>query len=521
MAVKPSSHRLINIHVSAQGVSNKKFFSKTDPLCVMFTQAKHGWHEYGRTEVCWDILDPVWVRPFTFRVVPNKPELLRFEVYDIVEQFYDLKEQKLLGYAELDLAVLLHSPKHMLTLEIISVKTGEARGTLTVSFFDLHPSHGSLFFKMSCSGIKSSARVIRKANPFFVISRFSEHAEQYVAVYKSAVRSRTHVADWMNIELFKQFVCGGDLSTGIMVSVYDYRRRDTDNYIGHFTTTMRELVENRVSEFDIIDEDRKKFAGQFSIELLSDCESPRLFDYRLLGVQLSAMITIDFSASSVGLVYNNLGQHNNTGVFSYRYAVNDVCDLLMPLTMGQPYSAYAFADFHDGEHVKSLVKRKTSDVITNAGALLIFYEQMKRNCKFPKRASLAPVIEKARDDARRKWEDERTITVLCIITNGIFTDLQRAIDVLVESETEPLVVLLVVMGGTRRELERAFKHKKGHITDSQGRTTKRRVLKMVTYLQDKVYPDPRLPKKLMPSAKAMARNWLEITNFYESSHSEA
>ena len=515
MTIDPRSLRLINIHVSAECVLTKKLFSKRDPMCVLFTRTRRGWHEYGRTEVCWNILEPVWVRPFTFNVIPDKSELLRFEIYDVVEQFHDLKEQKFIGFAELDLFILLTSPSHSVSLDIVS-NSGEERGVLKVSFFDLSPSYGSLFFRMVAKGVKSSKRLIRKANPFFVIGRWLPEDQRYVAVYKSSVHSRTHQADWGKIELFKQFLCGGDLSTPIRISMYDCMSSDTNNYMGHFDTTLEELVKAGETEFDIVNEQDGKFNGTFTATLLENCESPRLFDYRLMGVQISAAIAIDFSGSSVGLTFNNRGQHLDNGVFSYRYAINDVCDLLYPLTMGQPYSAFAFADFPNGDKLRSLVSNRENDMISNAGVLLRSYERMKKSVKFPKTISLVPMIRHIQEMARKRWDDERTVTVLCIVTNGKFTDLNEAVDALVELENEPLCVVLLVMGGTRRELEKAFKHRHGILTNSQGKSTTRRVLKMATYLEDRRYPDPRLPKQLMPSAKAMTRKWLEHINFIEN-----
>ena len=514
MSVNPSTLRLINIHVSAEGVTTDKLFSKTDPMCVMLTQTPRGWHEYGRTEVCWDILDPVWVRPFTFNVIPGKPELLSFEIYDIVETFYELSEQKMIGSAQLDLNTLLCSPEHMVKLDIVNERDGKGHGVLTVSFFDLEPTHGSMFFKMGVRDIKGGG-MFGRANPFFVISRYSPYCQDFVAVYKSAVHSKTHAVDWGHIELFKQFVCGRELSNALRFTVYDHQRSDTDNYLGQFETTLLDLQQNGTTEFDIINRVSGEFTGKFMIKYLSHCETPRLFDYRLFGVQLSATIAIDFSSSTCGLAFSNIGQHLETGVFSYRYAINDVCDLLQPLTMGQPYSAYAFADFPNGLKLKSLVTRRARETLLNATMLLRSYEQSKRTAKFPSTAQLMPVIETARDDARRKWDQERTISILAVITNGLVADLPAAIDSLVDAEEEPLVVILVVMGGPRRALEKAFKHRHGILTSSTGKTTHRRILKMVTYLEDRVYPDPRLPKKLMPAAKAMTRKWLEFTDFYK------
>jgi hypothetical protein len=505
----PGSLRVINIHVSADNLSNGKFFTNTDPLCTLFIQGPHGWQEYGRTEVCWNIVNPLWIRPFTYHV-RDGPQLLMFSIFDIICDSLSLSQQRPLGDCQLDLAALLSSPRQFVDLEIIGGET-DAKGVLHVHFYDIAPCQGSLFFHFSLRNLVGG---LRKPNPFFVIQRLSPKGDAWISIYKSKVMAGKAAPDWDRVELSLQFLCGGDLQRLVRIQVYDCKRMNTGNLIGFVDTSVGILMESPKS-LQLCDAKGRK-PGVLSATLVQHWTGPRLFDLRLRGVQLGAMLAIDFSSTSIDPLKTNRVAHAEVGVFSYHAAINDTCDLLHPLTMGQSYLAYGFADFPGTEKLVSLTMGKMEhqrDFIPNLKHLIRLYSVAKHKTLYPNRACIAPVIRRAREVAQMRWAEERTITLLVVLTNGRFCDLQEGINELVMAQYDPVCVIMIVMGGTRRELNNAFKHKHGLISDSAGNVTKRRVISMGSYLEDQVYPDERLPQKLAPAAKKMARQWLELIHF--------
>ncbi|OHS96336.1 hypothetical protein TRFO_09978 [Tritrichomonas foetus] len=560
---------IINIHCSAESMPKSTFFSKKDAICVMYTPCKHGWHEYGRTEVCWNILNPIWVRPFTFRIDGNF-ESMHFKVYDVNENSYDMSHQDEIGCCEISVNDFLkHSSEtNYLQLSLFNNKTGRQTGMLNLYYFELVPHiYGSLFFRMSVKDLKSPGRIL-KANPFFVISRLHKMTGRFVPVYKSAIMSRKCECYWEDIEIFMQFFCGGDLDLPMRITFHDYKTNGFKT-IGEIITTIGQLKLAGECKFYITpilpqqhetqqlqpsshsssqtqDESQqyqqylttqlnseqiqqlqiqyqqkstKDTKGVFFTKLQSECSLPRLFDYRLIGVQLSPMVGIDYSSTVVSFTFNNIGQHLENGVFSYRYCLNDVCDLLTPLVMGQPYSTYLFADFPNEQKIKSLALNKQTDTLPDVLSVLMSYERAKRTIKFPKKCYLTPLIVKAREVSRKRWNESRSITVLVIITNGKFEDLKNAIDCFVEAENDPLVTIIVSMGGNRKDLDHAFKHHHGIIENSLGKKTSRRTVKLTTYLEFKTYPDPRLPHHITPCAKKMARMYLESIEYFRNAPS--
>lgn len=512
--IPPGSLRIINIFVSAKGLPNVKFFSKTDPLCAMFVQGDHGWHEYGRTEVSWDILNPLWIRPFTFHVKEN-PELLRFEVYDIISDQCTLGAQKQIGECEVELSTLLRSPTHSLELTIFDPKNQEPKGILNVHFYDIAPCQGSLFFNINCRKLVKK-RSFQHLNPFFILQRFPKYSQQFTAVYKSSVKRNTTNPDWENVEFALQYTCSGDTSTSVRILVMNHKDKDFDNMIGFIDTTFDFLKEQGKVEMDLHDNEGHK-TGQINISFVQHFERPRLFDYRLRGVQLSTMFAIDFSSTSYDGLYSNRIQHSDSGNFSYRAAINDLTDVLLPLTMGQSYLAYGFADFPGDEKVFSLTSvdkiSKRSEYIPNAKNLMHLYSSYKEKTMYPPKCRLAPVFRKCREIAIQRWREEHTISILVILTNGKFCDLPEAIDALVEAEKDPLVVLMVVLGTNRRDLDNTFKNKNGVICNSTGHMTARKMVTLTTFQEEKVFNLSRLPRKLNMSVKKMARQWLEFTRF--------
>lgn len=513
--IPPGSLRIINIFVSAKGLPNSNIFAKSDPLCALFTEGKHGWHEYGRTEVSWNMKDPYWIRPFTFHV-KNEPQLLLFEIYDIISDVHSLSTQRQIGECQLDLQSLISSPKRSIKLDITDPVNRDRLGTLNVHYFDIEPCQGSLLFRVACRNLAGQWR-FRSVNPFFVVQRFPTLEDEFTAVYKSSVQMKTSNPEWEKVELAIQFTCSGDTSTHLRILVYDHKSKEEDNVIGFFDTSFDFLMQAKITAVELHNFQGKK-TGQMNIQYLARYDGPRLFDYRLRGVQLGTMFAIDFS-SSCSELYSNKVQHTDGGNYSYRAAINEVVDILDPVTQGEAYLAYGFADFPGNNKIFSLrtakeIYKEKSEYIPNAKMLLQLYSSYRRKAVYPQGARLLPVIKKAKEIANYRWNTEHTITIVATLTNGQFEDLQEAIDELVDCEKDPFVLVLIVLGPSRRDLDYAFKGKHGVLRSKRtGEESSRRMVKLTHFKEEVVYNCDRLPTGISVSVKKMARDWLEFINF--------
>ncbi|GLD71209.1 copine-8, partial [Lates japonicus] len=76
-------------------------FSKSDPICVLYTQgiANREWREFGRTEVIDNTLNPDFVRKFILDYFFEERQNLRFDLYDLDCKSDNLSKHDFLGQA--------------------------------------------------------------------------------------------------------------------------------------------------------------------------------------------------------------------------------------------------------------------------------------------------------------------------------------------------------------------------------------------------------------------------------------
>ncbi|XP_016415304.1 copine-5-like, partial [Sinocyclocheilus rhinocerous] len=82
----------VEITVSCRNLLDRDTFSKSDPLCVLYTQGVESkqWREFGRTEVIDNTLNPDFVRKYILDYFFEEKQNLRFDIYDIDSKSPDL-----------------------------------------------------------------------------------------------------------------------------------------------------------------------------------------------------------------------------------------------------------------------------------------------------------------------------------------------------------------------------------------------------------------------------------------------
>ncbi|XP_027524963.1 copine-8-like [Corapipo altera] len=84
----------VEITVSCRQLLDRDTFSKSDPLCVLYTQrpGSHQWREFGRTEVIDNSLNPDFLRKFVLDFCFEERQNLRFDLYDVDSKSPDLSK---------------------------------------------------------------------------------------------------------------------------------------------------------------------------------------------------------------------------------------------------------------------------------------------------------------------------------------------------------------------------------------------------------------------------------------------
>ncbi|XP_036958350.1 copine-5b isoform X4 [Acanthopagrus latus] len=102
----------VEITVSCRNLLDKDTFSKSDPLCVLYTQGVETkqWREFGRTEVIDNTLNPDFVRKYILDYFFEEKQSLRFDLYDVDSKSPDLSKHDFLGQMFCTLGEIVGSP---------------------------------------------------------------------------------------------------------------------------------------------------------------------------------------------------------------------------------------------------------------------------------------------------------------------------------------------------------------------------------------------------------------------------
>nr|XP_046234425.1 copine-8 isoform X2 [Scatophagus argus] len=101
----------VEITVSCRNLLDRDTFSKSDPICVLYTQGMGNkeWREFGRTEVIDNTLNPDFVRKFILDYFFEERQNLRFDLYDVDSKSANLSKHDFLGQAHCTLGEVVGS----------------------------------------------------------------------------------------------------------------------------------------------------------------------------------------------------------------------------------------------------------------------------------------------------------------------------------------------------------------------------------------------------------------------------
>ncbi|XP_015707208.1 copine-8 isoform X3 [Coturnix japonica] len=128
----------VELSVSCRNLLDRDTFSKSDPICVLYTQAigNKEWREFGRTEVIDNTLNPDFVRKFIMDYFFEERENLRFDFYDVDSKSPNLSKHDFLGQMFCTLGEIVGSQGSRLEKPITGIP-GKKCGTVIVTAEEL------------------------------------------------------------------------------------------------------------------------------------------------------------------------------------------------------------------------------------------------------------------------------------------------------------------------------------------------------------------------------------------------
>ncbi|XP_068414110.1 copine-5 isoform X1 [Eschrichtius robustus] len=484
----------VEITVSCRNLLDKDMFSKSDPLCVMYTQGMENkqWREFGRTEVIDNTLNPDFVRKFIVDYFFEEKQNLRFDLYDVDSKSPDLSKHDFLGQAFCTLGEIVGSPgsrlEKSLTIGAFSLNSrtgkpmpavsngsglwmeslrttgleasggvpGKKCGTIILSAEELSNCRDVATMQF-CANKLDKKDFFGKSDPFLVFYRSNEDGT-FTICHKTEVMKNTLNPVWQTFSIPVRALCNGDYDRTIKVEVYDWDRDGSHDFIGEFTTSYRELARGQ-SQFNIYEVvnpkkkmKKKKYVNSGTVTLLSFAvESECTFlDYIKGGTQINFTVAIDFTASngnpsqSTSLHYMSPYQLN-----AYALALTAVGEIIQHYDSDKMFPALGFGAKlpPDGRvsHEFPLNGNQENPSCCGIDGILEAYHHSLRTVQLYGPTNFAPVVTHVARNAA-EVQDGSQYSVLLIITDGVISDMAQTKEAIVNAAKLPMSIIIIGVG---------------------------------------------------------------------------
>ncbi|XP_054424702.1 copine-5 isoform X2 [Pteronotus mesoamericanus] len=467
----------VEITVSCRNLLDKDMFSKSDPLCVMYTQGMENkqWREFGRTEVIDNTLNPDFVRKFIVDYFFEEKQNLRFDLYDVDSKSPDLSKHDFLGQAFCTLGEIVGSPgsrlEKPLTIGAFSLNSrtgkpmpavsnggvpGKKCGTIILSAEELSNCRDVATMQF-CANKLDKKDFFGKSDPFLVFYRSNEDGT-FTICHKTEVMKNTLNPVWQTFSIPVRALCNGDYDRTIKVEVYDWDRDGSHDFIGEFTTSYRELARGQ-SQFNIYEVvnpkkkmKKKKYVNSGTVTLLSFAvESECTFlDYIKGGTQINFTVAIDFTASngnpsqSTSLHYMSPYQLN-----AYALALTAVGEIIQHYDSDKMFPALGFGAKlpPDGRvsHEFPLNGNQENPSCCGIEGILEAYHRSLRTVQLYGPTNFAPVVTHVARNAA-EVQDGSQYSVLLIITDGVISDMAQTKEAIVNAAKLPMSIIIIGVG---------------------------------------------------------------------------
>uniref|UniRef100_A0A672IJ55 Copine-8 n=1 Tax=Salarias fasciatus TaxID=181472 RepID=A0A672IJ55_SALFA len=431
----------VEITVSCRNLLDRDTFSKSDPICVLYTQGMGNkeWREFGRTEVIDNTLNPDFVRKFILDYFFEERQNIRFDLYDVDSKSANLSKHDFLGQAYCTLGEVVGSLGSRMEKPLGGIP-GKKCGTIIVKAEELNNCR--VIMMQFCGNKLDKKDFFGKSDPFLVFYRSNEDGT-FTISHKTEVKKNTLNPVWQAFKIPVRALCNGDYDRTIKVEVYDWDRDGGHDFIGEFSTSYRELSRGQ-SQFNVYEVS----ACVTLLSFLVDIEVTFL-DYIKGGyvieiIEARALSPTGNPAQPTSLHYMSPYQLN-----AYAMALKAVGEIIQDYDSDKMFPALGFGARlpPDGRvsHEFALNGNPQNPYCTGIEGVMEAYYQSLKSVQLHGPTNFSPVINHvARYAASVK--DGSQYFVLLIITDGVISDMAQTKESIVNAACLPMSIIIVGVG---------------------------------------------------------------------------
>lgn len=447
----------VELTISCENLMDMDVFSKSDPLCALYinTTGSH-WYELGRTEMILNCLNPKFAKKFVLDYYFEMVQRLRFCVYDIDNNTYNLDDDDFLGELECTLGQIV-SNREMTQPLLLKNKRPAGHGTITIRAEEITDNRVALF---QVSARKLDKKYLWWSDPFLEFFKQTETGWQ-LAHRTEVVRDNLNPM-WRPFRISLRALCGGDVEKPIKIDCYDHRYNGSHCLIGTFRTTLAEMqVGTHISpaEFEFVNARKKakksnyKNSGVICIKQCQVVKECTFLDYIMGGCQINFTIAIDFTGSNGDpRTPESLHYINPEGYNEYLTAIWAVGNVIQDYDSNKRFPVFGFGaqipPAWQISHEFAVNFNPSNPFCEGIQGVVDAYQKCLPQLKLWGPTNFAPIINHVSCFARQAMQ-QRTASqyyVLLIITDGVITDIDQTRTAIVAASRLPMSIIIVGVG---------------------------------------------------------------------------
>jgi len=479
-----NDHEKVEFYVSCRQLKNKDIISKSDPLvrCYARERGNANWRLIGETEKIKDNLNPNFTKTFIVDFVFEVQQPLKFEVIDIDSSTsYDE-----LGVVETTVGAIMGAKKQTLILDLI-LKNKKC-GKIIIRGERTGDSKNYVTWQWSANKLRNKAGLFGKNNPVLTFSKQREKGD-LLQVHETETVKKTLNPVWANFQIFEKKLCSST-STPFKVECWHRKSNEQKKFIGDCELTL-DMLKTGQREFGLKNPTKSYNPGTLKVSNFVLEERPSFIDYLRGGVQLNAIIAIDFTGSN-GLPNQPSSLHamkTDGNLNEYQKAISSVCQIVLNYDFDQRVPVYGFGakpqfptlQSPTVSHCFPCTGNISQQEVFGLQGIMDIYAYALGNVAFSGPTLFAPLINESLNVCKVHKENEDDVySILLILTDGEIHDMDETIDALVTAAYLPLSIIIVGIGNADFTKMRILDGDNG-LCNSRGERAKRDLVQFVPF----------------------------------------
>ncbi|ORY31112.1 copine-8-like protein [Neocallimastix californiae] len=483
----------VEIKISCNDLPKFDTFSKSDPKVFVFQErvtysnnSKNSvWENIGSTERIQNNDNPVFTKSLYIDYYFETIQKLRFIIFDMDSDSDEWSKNDFIGYTEKTLGDLISGSENnvyqcdILTtipsgMKIKNNKAKDSKKKATINIRIQEVVNSPFNFTMDIIGSDLDKKdTFGKSDPFIIISRI-ENNDSLVKVFETSVIKNTLNPKWKNIQIPEVTLNNGDPEKMLLWEVYDWDRNSSNDLIGVFRATTRELFEKK--SFEVINEKKKakkgkkyKNSGIIRFENLERNKKYTFIDFPMNGTEIAVSFAIDFTSSNgdknlpTSLHYNSQDYDINNffTLNEYQKAISSIGYVLEPYDTSRYMEVYGYGGkFFNKNYVEfdcSLTGDPNNPSVLGVTGILNAYYNALQTAVLYGPTNFAPIIRKISEEAKKDLPPPYQknplpkYNILTIITDGIILDMEKTKEAIIKASELPLSIIIIGVGNDKFE----------------------------------------------------------------------